>query len=419
MTETTTVPQDSPTATPTWNVGSRRARRNERRLFLRVQPAAWLLIQYAQRRNRDVCRIPGLGYVVSGAEVAREVVTDGATYAKAGASSSTTVITQMLGPVALVNMPDIEHLALRRQLQDLFTPKYSRQIIDAVLGDLVVDLRARLAAGETVDLVHFSHVLTGSVICHLNGMQLEGEALERRATEMYEIGLQIARLVPLRMKRLDEATVALGHELLDRLLEGVEESFRSGGPDTIPGRLRTLGLTYEQARGVIAMIILAGTETTSTAIPRITALLHDTGQWERLRAHPELLDATIDEGLRIVAPVPLVTRSVAHDHKLRGVQLRKDRLILTFLTSALRDPRVIKDGNSFDIGRETPRPLRHLHFSAGAHFCLGFSFAKREIAIVLEALRDLDAPVEVVARTAARNVLLPSYASLHIRQVRS
>ncbi|MCW2956496.1 MAG: Cytochrome [Thermoleophilia bacterium] len=404
-------------ATATWNVGSRTAQRHERRLFQRVQLAAWLLTKYARRRNPDVCHIPFLGYVVSGAEVAREVVVDGATYSKTGAASSTTVITQMLGPVALVNMPDAEHLALRRQLQDLFTPKYSKAVVDAVLGDLVGGMRARLAAGETVDLADFAHVLTGAVICHINGLQLHGEALERRAAEMYDVGQQLARLVPLRMRRLDDATVERGHALLDELLVGVEETYHHGGPETIPGRLRELGLDYEQARGVIAMIILAGTETTSSAIPRIVALLHDTGQWPRLRAQPELLDNTIDEGLRLVAPVPAVTRSVAHDHELRGVRMRRDRLVLTFLTNALRDPRVIDEPDSFDIGRDIPRALRHLHFSAGPHFCLGFSFARREIAIVLEALCDLDRPVEVVARRYASKVLLPSYASLRIRQV--
>ncbi|MCW2960647.1 MAG: cytochrome [Thermoleophilia bacterium] len=400
----------------TWNPDSALARRHERRLFQRAQPLIWLVSGYARRRNRDVCRVPGIGYFVSGSVATREVMLDQETYSHTGSDDSTMLATQVMGPHALVNMGGDEHRQLRRSLQDLFSPKYTEQLSTEVLGGLVTDLHDRLAAGETVDLARFAQVLTGSVVCHLNGLRLEGEELERVALRMTGIGTRLANLVPVTMDKLDPKTVELGKELLDELLEGVEAEYHRGDPTTIPGRLRSLGLPYEQARGVVAIIILAGTETTSTAISRTVAMLHDTDQWGRLRANPELMDTALDELLRVITPVPAVTRTVARDHVFHGVRLRRNRLLVAFMSNAVRDTRVIDAPSQCDIARSTPKELRHIWFGAGPHFCLGFAFARRELTMVLDAIRTLDREIEIVDRRAARKVLLPSYERLEIRQ---
>jgi len=401
----------------TWNPAARAARRHERTLFLAAQPGAWAISNVARWRNPDVYRVPGLGYIASGAEVCREILLDTENYSKTGGASAGVLITQVMGPYALLNMDGPPHIALRRKIQDLFTPKYVRSVTDTVLGGLVEQLRADLAAGREVDIARFAHVLTGTMLCHLTGMELEGDALERRALELYETGAELAKLVPVRVTKLPEDKVRVGRELFAKLVAGTEEAYATGHPDTIPGRLREIGLTLEEARGVIGVLMLAGTETTSTAIKRIVALLADTGQWARLRQDPSLLEGTIDEGLRLVTPVPAFTRTIVREHELRGVRMRADELLLVFLTNACRDPRVIERGRDFDIGRETPRALRHLWFGAGPHFCIGFNMARRQIAMVLETIASLDREVEVVGRRAARGVLLPTYERLVIRQL--
>ena len=405
----------SPMTQGTWDTGTALAQRNERKLFVTAQPLGWAISKWAMKRNPDVWRMPGLGYVVSGAEVTREILLDGETYTKTGPASAGVLMTQVMGEYALLNMDGPPHISLRRKMQDLFTPKYVRAVTDQVLGELATGLHDDLAAGREVDVARFAHVFTGTLLCHMTGMELEGDALERRALELYDVGAEIAALVPLRVKRLNERKVKQGRELFARLVDGTDEAYRSGSPDTIPGRMREIGLSLEEARGVIGILMLAGTETTSTAIGRLVALLCDTGQWTRLRQDPELLDGAIDEGLRVVTPVPAFTRTIARDHELRGVMLKANQLVLGFMTNACRDPRVIDDGDHFDIGRDMPRPLRHLWFGAGPHFCLGFNLAKRELSMVLEAIMRLEREVEVVDRRAARGVLLPTYERLVIR----
>jgi len=405
----------SPVAQGTWDTGAKLAQRNERKLFVAAQPFGWAIAKWAVKRNPDVWHMPGLGYLVSGAEVAREVLLDGETYTKTGPRCTGVLMTQVMGEYALLNMDGPPHISLRRKIQDLFTPKYVRAVTEQVLGDLAAGLHDELASGREVDVARFAQAFTGTLLCHMNGIELEGAALERRALELYDVGAEIAALVPLRVKAVNERTVKHARELFARLVDGTDEAYRSGSPDTIPGRMREIGLSLEEARGVIGILMLAGTETTSTALARIVGLLCDTGQWGRLRQDPELLDSAIDEGLRVVTPVPAFTRTIARDHELRGVKLKANQLLLGFMASACRDPRVIDDGDHFDIGRTMPHELRHLWFGAGPHFCLGFNLAKRELSMVLEAIMHLEREVQVVDRRAARGVLLPTYKRLVIR----
>lgn len=405
----------SPVTQQTWDTGAKLAQRNERKLFIAAQPLGYAISKWAIKRNRDVWHMPGLGYLVNGAEVAREILLDGETYTKTGPRCTGVLMTQVMGEYALLNMDGPPHISLRRKIQDLFTPKYVREVTEQVLGDLATSLHDDLAAGREVDIARFAQGFTGTMLCHMNGLELEGDALERRALELYDVGSEIAALVPLRVKAVNERTVKHARKLFERFIAGTEEAYRNGSPDTIPGRMREIGLSMEESRGVIGMLMLAGTETTSTALARIVALLCDTGQWGRLRQDPELLDSTIDEGLRMVTPVPAFTRTTARDHELRGVKIKANQLLLGFLANACRDPRVIDDGDHFDIGREIPPSLRHLWFGAGPHFCLGFNLAKRELTMVLEAIMSLEREIEVVDRRAGRGVLLPTYQRLVIR----
>ena len=83
--------------------------------------------------------------------------------------------------------------------------------------------------------------------------------------------------------------------------------------------------------------------------------------------------------------------------------------------NAAKDRRVFPAPLLFDIERRHPAAGRHLWFGVGQHFCLGFSLAQFEIRWVLEALLRVG-DMEIVGRSAARNVLLPAYRSLRVRR---
>jgi cytochrome P450 len=58
-----------------------------------------------------------------------------------------------------------------------------------------------------------------------------------------------------------------------------------------------------------------------------------------------------------------------------------------------------------------------LWFGAGPHACIGAGLARAEAAAVVGAVLDA-APVRVVARRAARGVLIPTYRRLVVRRAR-
>lgn len=399
-----------------WDVDSRAKRRSERRLLAASRPLAWLLLHGVVRNRRDVVKVPGIGYVITGAVACREAAVDSERFRKDGPKSAGALLTQVMGPTALLNMEGPDHVALRRRLQGLFTPRFVNEIADRALTPIAQEVVADLHAGKTIDVALLARRVTGTMMCHMVGLRLEGEARERRAREMYKLGQRLVGMVPTNMKELDEREVAAAKAVFEELVDGIEEVHADGPEDTIPGRLRELGFDLEETRGVVGMLLIAGTETTSTALVRITSLLHDTRQWPRLEQDRSLLDQAIEEGLRCATPVPVSTRTSAADFEFHGRRIRKDQLVLIAWARAIRDRRVIERGEAFDIGREVPRELRLIWFGAGPHFCLGYNLAMRELQTVLTALLDGAPRLEVVRRRAARRVLLPTWDELHVRR---
>jgi cytochrome P450 len=400
------------------NPASRLARRHERRLFRASQPLFWAFNMYARHRRREVVKVPFLGYAVNGAVAVREVLLDDEHFPNTNSDPDSVLITQVVGPQSLTNQNGPPHKALRLQLQDLFTPRYVRALCDEVLTDVMDDFRTRLLAGEVVDVARLARVITGSIVSSMNGESFGSLAeKQERALELTEIGRQIASMVPARLKAVGDERLARAEALIERLIVGVQETYEAGDESTIPGRFKARGIPWEVARGIIVVLILGGTETTQSGSARLVAMLCDTSQWGVLRADHSLMDNAFDEGLRACTPVPIITRWVKDDHVFRGVRMKKDKLVITFLNNAVRDRSVIERGGDFDITREIPRELRKLPFGAGPHFCLGYNLARREITMMLEQLLALPREVEVVEREYADEVLMPAYKSLRIRMV--
>jgi cytochrome P450 len=85
-----------------------------------------------------------------------------------------------------------------------------------------------------------------------------------------------------------------------------------------------------------------------------------------------------------------------------------DRVILaTFAANRALGP--------FDPDANVAATLKQLWFGAGTHFCLGAPLAMAQIRLTLDALLDAG-PLRISSRSAARGVLIPSYASLVVER---
>jgi cytochrome P450 len=186
---------------------------------------------------------------------------------------------------------------------------------------------------------------------------------------------------------------------------------------SIIGRLRELGLPFADVQGVLGAILVAGVQTVSVALPRIVALLLDTGEWARVKAQPELVARAVDEGLRCIVPVPATIRIVSREATARGHRFRSGSRAFIFTYNLAKDSRTFTYPERFELARPGDQLARHLWYGSGPHFCLGFALAQRELCAVLETLLDAPGRLRIVRRRYAGKVLLPGYARLDLRAV--
>jgi cytochrome P450 len=381
----------------------------------------WIFNMYARWRGKhgaDVVAIPFLGYGINGAVAVREMLLDEERFPNTNSDPSTVLLSQVVGPASLTNQNGPPHKELRRKLVDLFTPKYVRELCDRVLTGVMDNLEAQLRSGKPVDMARFTKIMTGAIVADLNGETFDSVAAqETRALELSELGRTLANMIPARLRAFTPKELEKVNARLDLLIAGLEETYEQGDERTIPGRFKARGVEWSVARGIMVVLILGGLETTQSGGSRLVALLSDTDQWAGLRADPDSLMDTIDEAIRVTTPVPIITRWVADDTVFRGTRMKKDKLVVAFLNNAVRDRRVVADGGDFRPDREVPRELRQLHFGAGPHFCIGNNLAREEMRMFMERMLRVPGTIEVVDRTYASEVLIPTYKHLMVRVV--
>ena len=393
-------------------MSQRLARANERRLQLAAHPILYPVASMAARLG-PVVAVPGLGHVVSDLGLAREVLASPQRFSKTGPGALSSALTSVFGPRALVNMDGPAHTALRAQLQPLVTSASMRALVERQFAPPMTDAVARLTRGARVDVARLANILTGRLACAMVGISLPEGREDQTCLELHEASVEFTRVLTLAGRSLDVARLELARQKFQALTRFARAAFDTGSEETVPGRLRALGLDFEASCGVIGLMLLAGTETTASALPRTAALLLDTGQWDRLRNDRRLLDGTVNEGLRLTAAVPVMTRNVVANTTLGGRALAADTRVIVLLFHILRTRSAVElDPLDFDIARATDRSARGSPwFGHGPHFCLGAALARHQLSCALGILLDAG-PLRIVQRCSARRRLLPAYASL-------
>ena len=384
------------------------AERWERRVHLGAHPVLYPVIRGLGAMG-PVVRIPGLGVLVSEAGLVREVLMSQDAYVKNGPSGSGALWTPVVGPKALVNMDGEEHRLLRRRLGDLFTPRSVEGIVEPAAAALKARLHGDLDANGRVDLVDCVKELAGGVISRLLGVpdDAPGRLADR---ELFDLGSSISSLVRLGRPTLTAGQVAKGKSAVAVLAGPVRTAYRESDPGTFPGRLRELGMSEDEAMGIISAFVMVGTETLVSFVPRLVALLADSGRLSELAADRSVVPAAVNEALRFTVPSPMMLRDAVVDGSIGGTKVfAGDRILLSTIHAA-------KSLGGFDPAQATPQQARQLWFGAGPHFCIGMPLAMAEINKTLELLLDMYAqrPWLIAARQVSRGVLIPGYRKLEL-----
>ena len=381
---------------------NRRAARWEERVMRAAHPIAYPVLRAARG---PVLRVPGLGILVRDAALLRSTLLNTTSFTKTGPGSPADLWTDVLGPSVLLNMEGADHQALRRKLAPIFAPSYVEPMVAESLGEPIAQLRRRLSTGDPVDLVEEVRLYSSIAISRLVG--LDSADL---SADLFQKVSSVTSMVRLTRTKLTPAGLTRARVVMGELGVHARRAYRAGDEQTVPGRMRALGLTESEAMGAVGAFVLTGTETLVSYIPRLVCLLIDSGWFPLVATDRSLVEPAIAEALRVTTPSPLMLRSVVAPDSIGPVAVRAgDRVILaTFMANRALGP--------FDPATNISATLRQLWFGAGSHFCLGAPLAMAQIRLVVDALLDA-APrgdLHVDSRQPARGVLIPAYARVVI-----
>jgi cholest-4-en-3-one 26-monooxygenase len=168
----------------------------------------------------------------------------------------------------------------------------------------------------------------------------------------------------------------------------IDERRRDGRDDLVSeligGEIEGKALDEEQLVSYCELLVEAGNETTRNAISGgLLAFSEHRDEWEKLRAHPELMPDAVEEILRWTSPISHFTRTATEDCDVRGTTIRAGEMVALYFASANRDEDVFEDPFAFRVDR---RPNPHLAFGFGEHFCMGAHVARVELETIFRHL---------------------------------
>lgn len=390
-------------------------------LIVAARPSvAALLLAGRAVAARGVVRVPRVGWVTASPVLARQALNDHRAFSMVGEGGVGHLWAQVLGPWVTELFDGPGHHDLRSRSRELFTDAAAREQVTQVCGPLLASARAALAAGGEVDVADVSRVAVGRMMIASLGIPVGGARPDRDGTgrdgdptdaDARRVFAQGERLAATAMRAttepvLDASLVRVARDVVAGLTAGVPHAYRTAPGTTLLGRMRELGVTEREATGLSALLLVAGTETSASAMQRTVALLVDTGEQHRLLREPAHVDDAVREGLRVSTPAVVIGRSVAADVELGGRTLRTGESLLALVWSANTAV------GRFRLDRPYAAENRQLWFGAGRHLCLGAPLARAEIRGLVETLWADGAPLRVVRRSAQRGVLVPGYRRL-------
>ena len=271
------------------------------------------------------------------------------------------------------------HRIAREFLLPAFAPKpieAKREATRQTCRELLDDLLADVEAGQT-DIVDaalgYTQHIPVQVIADMLGVPrsdgdqfrifihriMEAPGTEERVEYEDSIDFYLDTLIAARAEEPQD-------DLISRMTHATIEGHR---------------LEHEHVRGTCGLLIIAGVDTTWSAIgASLWHMAQHPEDRQRWIEDPEVWPFAVEEFLRFYAPVTMA-RLVAEDTEFAGRSMRADDWVLLPFPAANRDPEAFEDAGEFVIDRLRNR---HVAFGLGIHRCLGSNLARMELTVALE-----------------------------------
>jgi cytochrome P450 len=295
-------------------------------------------------------------------------------------------------PDAIMTDPP-EHTRVRKLMDNAFTVRRVKQLEPGITTVVANMIDALADKGRCEFVKEFSQPLTIAIICEQLGLDhFDGHKIERWSQavvqqishmqtreSMAENARHICDLQNYLIARIREREAAPREDMISDLVHAVTEDGTK--------------LTFKETVSLVRAMLIAGNETTATALTNLFFLLAtQPEQAELLRQVADddrLLTRFVEELLRIEGPVRALSRMTTREVVLGGTALPAHAPLLLLFASGNDDETEFACPRTFDINRGNLG--RHVGFGAGTHRCIGSALARMELKVAArELIKRLD-----------------------------
>ena len=381
------------------------------RLPAAAQTARWIArplpyLDECARKFGDIFTVRWVGagtmVMVASPELIKQVFTADADVLHAGEGNN--LLEPMVGKHSLLTLDGAEHLRQRR----LLLPSFHGERMQAYAGVMREVTEASLETwpiGKPFALHPLTQSITLEIILRTVFGMGDMRPLRDKLVKLLNLSSNPLTIVPAFM-RLDFFNVVpwagiskLKHAIDAMIYEEIERRRKTptGGNDVLSMMLQARdeqgnGMTDVELRDELITLLLAGHETTATALAwTFERLLAHPVTLERLRADlaagkEDYLDAVIKESLRVRTILPIVARFVKRPFQLGdwtippGVRITPCIYLVHMRPDLYPEPEKFKPERWLGV---KPDPYAWFPFGGGIRRCLGMAFALFEMKIVL------------------------------------
>jgi cytochrome P450 len=269
------------------------------------------------------------------------------------------------------------HAPARRLLLPAFSPQRIKTL-EPFTRELCVELLDATAGRTDIDAaVEYAQHIPLRVIVRMLGFPQEDADLFRRFIRM--VLEDVDQSADERRAQIEDGE--LDEYMNARIAEHLAQPRDDLTSFLLEAELDGNKLTPEHVRGTMVLLMIAGIDTTWSAIgASLWHLAQNPADRRRLAAEPDLMATAVEELLRAYAPVTMA-RLVAEDFDFRGRRLKEGDWLLLPFPAANRDPEFFPDAAEVHLDRTENR---HAAFGLGIHRCIGSHLARMELRVALE-----------------------------------
>ena len=277
------------------------------------------------------------------------------------------------------------HTRIRKLLESAFSAHRVKELeprITAIVADLIESFADK---GQIETVSEFSVPLTVRVICEQLGLGREYE--NKIGGWSLAVAAQIGRMQT-HEQMLENARQIC--ELQNCLIANIRDRERQPREDMISDLVHARSddeenptLSFEEVVPLVRALLIAGNETTATALSNLLMILATQPAVAQQLAEAvddeRLLTRFVEELLRLEPPVRGLARMTTREVELGGTLLPANAHLLLLFASVNDDESVFPCPREFDLNRSNIG--RQMAFSAGIHRCVGLSLARMELKV--------------------------------------